>query len=357
MTFYLNRSLFQKETKKEIDGNDFLVAYDVPIAKTGIQQYTREEVGEIKGNPYEFVNVYRDKSTFEDEKVLQSFDGIPIVYDHPENGKLDSDNYKHYIVGTVSGVYYKDGNLYAKKLTIIDKDAIEKVLDKETNQLSIGFRGKITKQSGIYEGQKYQYIEDVIHANHLALCEKGKAGPLYAINSFKKKGKNIMNEEKMKDCYNEGDELHVNLEALIQKTVKEQLAKIKPKMIGDEDEVAHHLKKEELAEQHLEKEHAMGDESLEESEHKDKDVINALKSTNRKLQDMVNLKNSQIRKLEIENIALEDSLLEAREYMANMASKLKSRNLVNAMVAPDLASPNHPSQVGLSSTITSALLK
>lgn len=384
MKFYINRQQFVKETTKELDGNNYLVAYDVPIAKTGIQQYTREEIGDTNGDPQELVNVYRDRDVFQDEKLIQSFDGIPIVYRHPDNGRVDGNNFKDFVVGTVSGVYYKNGDLYAKKLTIIDKEAIENVLDKNTNELSIGFRGKVVKESGKFEGVPYQFKEDVIHANHLALCENGKAGSYYAINSKKGKKMNYTNSHeghgKMKDCMDSEVPMH-NIEGIIEQAVKKHMSKVHPKNFGDgiseteehhesmvdgeeegeeDKEIKHHMKKEKTAEHHLEKEHAMGDGTkgdLEEVEHYDKDVINSLKKTNRKFKDLINAKNIEIRQLELQNISLEEALVECREYMKNMANKLKSSNLTNAMAAPDnFASPSHPAHRDLANSITSSFL-
>ena len=380
-SFYINRKQFVQETNKELDGNNFLVAYDVPIAKTGIQQYSREELGDKNGHPDELLNVYRPPETFEDEELLKSFDGIPIVYRHPDNGKVDNQNFKEFVVGTVSGVYYKSGNLFARKLTIIDKEAITNVLKKNTNELSIGFRGQVTKEVGKFNGVPYQYRETVIHANHLALCEAGKAGSYYAINS-KKKGNNMFQtnsvkeeHDRMKDCMDSLDGKEHDIHALVEQVVHKKLAQVRPKDFGDghehhmeneededgdEPETKHAMKKEKVAEHHLEKKHAMDDSTdpeLIKSEHHDKDIINSLKRTNKKLQSFINQKNKEIEKLELANLNLEEALIESREYLKNMATKLRSSNLVKSMTGPDdLASPTHPKQVDFCNSITSSFL-
>lgn len=391
MKFYINRTQFIKETDKEIDGNNFLVAYDVPIAKTGIQQYTREEVGDRDGDPQELVNVYRDHSVFLDEKLLETFNGIPVVYRHPDNGRVDNNNFKDFVVGSVSGVYFKNGDLFAKKITIIDKEAIVNVLNKETNELSIGFRGVVKKSPGKFEGISYLYKEDVLHANHLALCENGKAGPRYAINSKKEKknmarySKNSRHEGMEEDCMDSGDAPHPEVGGLVKQAVRKKMKSVHPKNYGDEHHEHHHehehehehhmedseeehepehaKKKERKAFKHLEKEHAMdevndeAEDELEESEHKDKDVINALKRTNRKLKDMINSKNNEIRKLELQNAMLEETVLESRDYIKNMSMKLKSRNLGNAMTGPDnIASPTSPRQADMCNSMTASFL-
>jgi hypothetical protein len=309
--FIINKDQFH--TKKELDGNNFLIAYDVPIAKTGIQRYTRQEIGDRSGQPNELVNVFRDPKEFEDSDLLSSFDGIPIVYDHPDNGKVDNDNFKQYVVGTLSQVYTKNNDLFAKKLTIIDKEAIEDVLSKKTNELSIGFKGMIENEKGFYEGVRYDFKEKIIHANHLALCESGKAGPYYAINSNKK-------DMKMKEVENS--------EAPKPADVKDKLSKVKP-YLKDED---YPEKSEEHVKKSLENE---SDPELEESEKKDKDLVQTLKNSNRRLKNLVDEKNKEISQLELVNAQLEETLTQSIEAMRNMKKHIKSTNIVNSMTAPD----------------------
>lgn len=365
--FYINNAQF--ETEKEIDGNNFLVAYDVPIAKTGIQQYTRGELGDKSGDPDELVNVYRDQSVFEDPKLVESFNGIPIVYRHPDNGKVDNNNFKDFVVGTVSGVYYKNGDLFAKKLTIIDKEAILNVLEKNTNELSIGFRGSVVKEKGTFNGMKYEFKENVIHANHLALCENGKAGAYYAINSKKGSRKmNFTNEEK--DHENEGHTdggLNPNIHGLIEQAVKKKLAEIHPKNFGDSDEEMENAEKEDGEEEEgevkkeMKKDHKMkkneSDPELEKSEHEDKDIINALKRSNRTLKDLLKTKNDEIRKLDLKNIKLDEALTEAQEYVRDMANHLKTRKLSHALSGPDsILNPTHPRQMDMANSMTQSFL-
>lgn len=356
MKIILNKASFTRaKTDKEIDDNNFLVAYDVPIAKTGIQQYSREELGDKDGDPKEMVNVFRDQRAFDDPKVLESFDGIPIVYQHPDDGKVDNLNFKEFVVGTVSGVYVKNGDLYAKKLTIIDKRAIVDVLSKRTNELSIGFRGSVEKVSGRYNGKPYEFKENVMYANHLALCEEGKAGSYYAINS--KKGKQKMdfrNESRdEKDCMNSGDIEPKDVSAHV-RGVKSKMEKVRPELHDSKDDEDENMKNEEddgeddhEDEEELErKEKKMegrnkkmkkneSDPSLEESEEKDKDLIEAYKNSHKKLKMLINKKNKEISSLEFQNVQLEEALMDARDMMKKMADKMKSTNLVNAMSGPN----------------------
>lgn len=396
MHWYINHKHLNSKTKKEIDGNNYLVAYDVPIAKTGIQAYSREELGEKVGDLSEMVNVYRDPSVFEDPKLIESFDGIPLVYRHPENGKVDNHNYREFVVGSISGPYFKDNILYAKKITVIEKNAIIDILKKDTNEVSIGFRGKVTKKPGKYKGESYVYQEDVIHANHLALCEKGKAGSFYAINSVKGKtnmdltsARSVQDEHEMFiNGMTSGDQPNISAEHVISQGVHSKMSKVKP-FLKDSSEEAEVKKgkgrlmteddcmgndsmeeqpvmensseegEEEVKEKKPEKkEKDLENESLEEVEHKDKDVINSLKVSNKKLRDLVNAKNKAIKSLELQNISLEETIDEAKEYLKNMAEKMKQSNLVNSMTGPDfqMGEKIHRKNFDIAKNLTSSFL-
>jgi hypothetical protein len=182
--FIINRKMFATDeagSSKRIDENGFLVAYNVPIAKTGIQFYRRQELGDYSGHPDDEIPVFRNPNAFDNEKIVESFDGNPVTYDHPKEGYVNAENYPDYAIGTLSQPYKKDDDLYAKKITIFNKVAIEKIWNKEMHELSIGFKGIVDKKKGIYKGQRYEFEETILHGNHLALCERGKAGGKYAI--------------------------------------------------------------------------------------------------------------------------------------------------------------------------------
>src|ERR1700679_4374429 len=95
--FYINRMSFDYEdgnsvTRKELDNNGFLIAYDVPIAKSGIQQYAKGEL-RFKGDPNSLVNIYRDPAQFKNKEILDSFEGMPLTDDHPREGKVTANHY------------------------------------------------------------------------------------------------------------------------------------------------------------------------------------------------------------------------------------------------------------------------
>ena len=94
------------------------------------------------------------------------------------------------------------------------------------------------------------------------------------------------------------------------------------------------------------------------SEYKDKDLIHALKNSVNKYKSLLNMKKKEINALEIKNAQLDEALLEASEMIKDMAGKMNSSSLVNAMTAPDMQSPFAVTgkSKDFSSSITKSLL-
>ena len=381
--FIINKKMFAEDeegTKKRIDDNGFLVAYDVPIAKTGIQFYKRSELGDTSGSPYDDVPVFRDPSAFDDSKVVESFDGNPITDNHPDEGYVHSGNYSAYAIGTLSQPYRKDDDLYAKKLTIFDKNAIERIWSKEAHQLSIGFKGEVSRKRGAYKGQRYEFEEHVLHGNHLALCEQGKAGARYAINSIKEiqgedMKRNLKNSEEkhLEDSYHDddsmnnsdsvmensghrmgGDQPHHDIGPIVHKTSAAHKAATSHKQMHNEGKVEEGISREKQAVKHLEKEHMMGDSDIDESEHKDKDLINSYETRIAKLTNSLKRKDSEIADLRVRLSEREGDLEDSMQLNKELEQKLLSRHLGNAMSCPDRKSPMHHANADFNNTIAQA---
>jgi hypothetical protein len=365
MKFLVNREQFK--TKKKLDGNNYLVAYDVPIAKTGIQYYTLAEIG--VANSSQQVPVYRDTKTFKDDRLVESFDGMPLVFCHPDNGEVSSDNFRDYVVGTVSGPYEKNGYLYAKKITIIDDQAIDSILSKKNNELSIGFRAQVERKPGKFNGTKFEYVEKVIHGNHLALCTKGKAGPFFAINSTKIGGKmgefaervesdiqsgkglgyfedESLEEEKKEEkeeveekeekeeefleneleqdmMIDKDDARFVNIKALIESAVEKKIRQIRPAEMYSSDKWEKAEEKEMLA---IEKEEMSFAERA-----KDKALLNSYKKRTEALKNEINT-------LTKENLDLKTRIDLYTEKMRDLSEKIKARKVMNAFTGPEISS-------------------
>ncbi len=88
--------------KRSYTPEGFLVCHDVPIARTGMQLYTSEEVPiEDAGNGE--VRIYREPDEVFRPETISSFEGKPVTVEHP-NDFVTPENWQQLSVGTVQNV-------------------------------------------------------------------------------------------------------------------------------------------------------------------------------------------------------------------------------------------------------------
>lgn len=145
----------------------------VPITRPGVFPYQRND-GTVQMEAKLPEEIFSDRTIY-------SARSKPVTDEHP-NEPVTLDNHQIYAKGmshTDSRV--EDLKLYVS-LTITDKDLIEKVYNGK-REISIGFMSDVVAESGTYSGQQYEYVQRNIEVNHIAIVDKGRAGPEVAIRS------------------------------------------------------------------------------------------------------------------------------------------------------------------------------
>jgi hypothetical protein len=115
--------------------------------------------------------------------ALESFNLVPLTDDHPRAAKgLDGKNSGAFAVGAVGNVR-KDatGKFVEADLLVTDTNAVEK-LEKGKRELSCGYFCDTEEAPGVWvdpEGKEHRYdaIQRNIRGNHVAIVDKGRAGP------------------------------------------------------------------------------------------------------------------------------------------------------------------------------------
>jgi len=118
---------------------------------------------------------YRPPEEVFDQASLDSFKMKPITLHHPQNEFVNAKNAKEYTVGFTGQEIKTDNNYMAPFLTITDEDAINKV-QNGLRSLSCGHTVILEKAEGVYNGERYDYIQRNIRGNHLAIVYSGRAG-------------------------------------------------------------------------------------------------------------------------------------------------------------------------------------
>lgn len=107
---------------------------------------------------------------------MQTLSSVPVTNDHPEIILLDSTNTKKYMVGFTGESVERDGEFIKTTAIITDEDMIDEV-EKGKHQVSCGYECELHEEPGVYNGKKYDVLQRNIKYNHLAIVDKGRAGP------------------------------------------------------------------------------------------------------------------------------------------------------------------------------------
>lgn len=110
---------------------------------------------------------------------LQTLRNRPVTLRHPTSGRVDSKNTRHVAVGTAIGDIDHDDRFVRTKIQIVDEDAIAKVLDAQRplREVSCGYDAEVVPSDGVWQGEHYDHVQKNIVYNHIALVERGRAGP------------------------------------------------------------------------------------------------------------------------------------------------------------------------------------
>lgn len=106
---------------------------------------------------------------------LATLERAPVTLGHPASNAVTAATAKRDAIGSVSGTH-ADGPYVRAKLTIWDADAIE-AIRRGVRELSCGYRCDLAVVSGEYDGEPYSFRQINIFYNHLAVVERGRAGP------------------------------------------------------------------------------------------------------------------------------------------------------------------------------------
>ena len=171
----MKRIILDSKSNRYFDENGYLVIKDNKIAKAGVFEYLGREISdELQGS--EIYKVCRPWAEL--EKTAKDFEGMPVKLGHewvePEKRDLK--------VGAISGEVRLEEPYLIADIKIYDKDAIEAITGRNIVELSPGYTAKYAAESGEYAGEQYDFMQQDIKYNHLAIVENGRSGKEVKIN-------------------------------------------------------------------------------------------------------------------------------------------------------------------------------
>lgn len=166
----------------------FLICHDVPIARTGPQDYLAREML-LDGDPERVVTVQRYPEDVFEAAALASFEGKPVTDGHPPEN-VGPENFAAYTRGHVQNVR-RNGEYMVADLVINDAALANEVRNNVKREVSCGYLC-----SYLPDGAGYR--QSNIRGNHVAVVARGRAGSTVAIQDTapeaEKGGENPMKE-------------------------------------------------------------------------------------------------------------------------------------------------------------------
>lgn len=179
----------------------YLICLNVPIARTGAQQYLRSELGFTDGDPNAIIDVMRAEDEVFAQATLASFEGKPVTDDHPPVS-VTTENIVAYDCGHAQNIRRGTGDesdLLIADLFITSPRLIAEIQQNGRREISCGYDCEYAQDD---EGRIFQRG---IRGNHIAVVPAGRAGRRVAIKdsqesepitTYKERGKKTMANSK-----------------------------------------------------------------------------------------------------------------------------------------------------------------
>lgn len=158
----------------------YLICTDAILARTGKQTYRRREVfGDMSDKGEEEIEINRDEKEVFNPVTLASFENKPLTIEHP-NEDVNPENHHDYAVGFTRDIKRGriDGNdVMLGTIVVTDAEAIKDIESGELVELSCGYDCDVVDEANPQQRN--------IRGNHVALCERGRAGIARIVDSAK----------------------------------------------------------------------------------------------------------------------------------------------------------------------------
>lgn len=166
----------------------FLICRDVPINRTGDQQYLAREL-QLDGDPDRVITVHRYPEDVFAPAALASFEAKDVTQGHPPEN-ISPENHSLYSKGHCENVR-RSGDFTVADLHIKDAALISDIRNGVVREISCGYLCKY-----VPDGDGYRQTN--IRGNHIAVVPKGRAGSDVAIQDHAaettEKGKTSMSK-------------------------------------------------------------------------------------------------------------------------------------------------------------------
>ena len=193
---YFGTRLSENLSRREPEG--YLICLNVPVARTGVQEYLPSELG-LPGPDDRMVPVRRPEEEVFAPACMASFEGMPVTDGHPEEAEgVTAENAARLQKGHAHHVRRgagADRDLLLADLIITDGKLAREILGGK-REISCGYNYVLSEEDG-------GYVQREIRGNHVAVVDAGRAGPRVSIRDREPgtgnetKGERIMKRKSM----------------------------------------------------------------------------------------------------------------------------------------------------------------
>lgn len=156
-----------KIDKSEITTQGFLKSNAI-LTRTGVFTYRTADGRTIRE--------LRHPSEVFKKESLDTLAMCPLTDDHPKEF-VTPENVDRLSIGWVSNsIAMAQDGLISADVVVATKKAIDKV-DLGKVELSCGYLADLVEEKGTFDGEPYDYKQTNIRYNHVALVDRGRAGP------------------------------------------------------------------------------------------------------------------------------------------------------------------------------------
>jgi hypothetical protein len=151
-----------------VDPSTGFLKVDARLARIGVQIY-----GDAEGNRW---GELRTEDEVFNTDSMQSFSMAVLTNDHPAEF-VNSSNVKDVQIGHTGSDVRRDGNFMRATLLVTDAQAIQDIKDGKV-ELSNAYTADMVSHEGTTDGLEHSFRQTNIRGNHVALVDRGRAGPM-----------------------------------------------------------------------------------------------------------------------------------------------------------------------------------
>jgi len=158
---------------KIVDGNGYWEIKHNPISKVGVFPYMGRSISD-ECEPDKVYYVYRSAETLSQSVPTWDNPPKPFINDHEMLGEGFSKIDDRPVQGVIHNPVFEDDVLYAD-ISVYSESLKDKIANGK-KELSLGYFCKYRKEKGVYKGQAYDFVQEDMVGNHIALVDNGRCG-------------------------------------------------------------------------------------------------------------------------------------------------------------------------------------